>query len=378
MTVLVHDYLLVNRGAERAFSAICDLFPGSPISTLLYDGDVFGRRLAGHPIRTSRLQRLGLGQSRFKMLFPALPVAAERLAVGGHDLVVSSSSAFAHGVVPDAGAVHVCYCYTPFRYAWYERDRGLAQTPAVVRPVAGAVLDRFRRWDHAKAQRSTHYVAISRISQERIRRYWGRDAPIVHPPVDLGRFETAEPEDFFLFVGELVRHKQVEVALAAAEAAGVAISIVGGGSDEARLRARYGDRPGVQFLGRLRDDELATVYARARALVMPNVEEFGITGVESQAAGRPVLAADGGGARETVVAGATGWFFPEGDVGALARLMTSPAIDEVEPSDAVASAARFSIESFQRGMLEQIALATGRLSHAAPERILAPAPVRAT
>ena len=354
VTVLVHDYLLVNRGAERSFTSICDLFPGAPVATLLYDEAVFGERLAGHPIRTSRLQRLGIGQSKFKTLLPLLPPAAERLPVGGHDLVVSSSSAFAHGVVPDDGAVHICYCYTPFRYAWYERERGLAQAPALTRVGLSLLLDRVQRWDHGKAQRDTRYIAISRISQQRIHEYWGRQADIVHPPVDVERFATSEAEDFFLFVGELVRHKQVEVALAAAEEANVPIRIVGGGVDAGRLRERYGHRDGVWFLGRLDDDELAALYPRTRALIMPNVEEFGITAVEAQASGRPVIAADGGGARETVVEDSSGWFFPEGDVQSLAGLLRNAPFDDLVPADAVANAARFSIANFQAGILEQV------------------------
>jgi glycosyltransferase involved in cell wall biosynthesis len=359
VTILVHDYLLVNRGAERSFAAICDLFPEAPIATLLYDHDVFGERLAGHTVTTSRLQRLGLGQSRFKALLPAFPPAIERLPVAGHDLVISSSSAFAHAVNVDETATHVCYCYTPFRYAWYERERGLAQAPAAARPALGAMLNGFRRWDRAKAQRATRYVAISRISQERILKYWGRHAEIVHPPVDVDRFASTEPEDFFLFVGELVRHKQVEVALAAAEEADVPIWIVGGGTDEERLRARYASRPGVRFLGRVPDEELDVHFARARALVVPNVEEFGITAVEAQAAGRPVLAANGGGARETVEDGVTGALFAEGDVRGLARMMRSRQVDEFEASDAIASASRFSVDSFRRRFLEQVDEAVG-------------------
>lgn len=132
--VLGHDYLLVMRGAERSFAAMADIWPSAPVWTLLYDRAVFGERLDGHPIRTSRLQRLGARQSTFKALLPAMPAAAERLPVTGHDLVISSSSAFAHGVRPDEGAVHVCYCYTPFRYAWYEQGTGIAQAPSLARP----------------------------------------------------------------------------------------------------------------------------------------------------------------------------------------------------------------------------------------------------
>jgi glycosyltransferase involved in cell wall biosynthesis len=370
VTILVHDYLLVMRGAERSFAAMCDLFPAAPVATLLHDPEVFDERLTGHPIFTSRYQALGARQRTFKALLPLLPSAAERLPVAGHDLVLSSSSAFAHGVRPDPGAVHVCYCHTPFRYAWYEREAGVAQAPRLIRPAVRRTLSRIRDWDRAAAQRDAHYVANSRLSQERIRRYWGHDAPIVYPPVELQRFAPAEPEDFFLVVGELVRHKQIEVALEAARRARVPIKVVGGGADEARLRAAFNGQ--AEFMGRLGDDELAALYARARALVMPNLEEFGITAVEAQASGRPVIAADGGGARETVIGGETGRFFPLGDITALADAMHDPLLDSIDPGRPVANAQRFSVKAFQRGFLAQVEAAkerTDKPSHTGRDNI---------
>jgi glycosyltransferase involved in cell wall biosynthesis len=353
--VLVHDYLLVMRGAERTFAQMADLWPAAPIVTLLYDRDVFGERLAGHPVGTSRLQRLGARQSTFKVLLPAMPAAAERLPVAGHDLVVSSSSGFAHGVRPDPGAVHVCYCHAPFRYAWNEQQTGVAQVPRVARPIVRRVLQRIQRWDRAAAQDGTHYIANSRVTQGRIRRFWGVEADIVHPPVELDRFSPGDPDEHLLFVGELVRHKQVEVALQAAREARMPIRIVGGGADEGRLRAEYAR--GAEFLGRVDDEELAALYASCRALIVPNIEEFGIAAVEAQASGRPVIAADGGGARETVIDGRTGLFFPFGDAGALARILRSSALDELSPAEAVRNARTFSVESFQDGIRGQVALA---------------------
>jgi glycosyltransferase involved in cell wall biosynthesis len=356
--VLVHDYLLVMRGAERSFARIADIWPGAPIATLLYDGEVFGGRLAGHPVRTSRLQRLGARQATYKALLPALPAAAERLPVAGHRLVISSSSAFAHGVTPDEDAVHVCYCYTPFRYAWYEQDAGVLQAPRPARPLVRRMLRGIQRWDYAKAQRGTRYVAISRLSQDRIRRYWGIDADVVHPPVELHRFAQGNPGEHLLFVGELVRHKQAEVALEAAREARIPIKVVGGGADEPRLRALFGSS--AEFLGRVEDEQLATLYASCRALIVPSVEEFGITAVEAQASGRPVIAADGGGTRETVIEGQTGYFFTKGDAAGLTRILRSGAIDQLDERDALRSAGRFSVERFQEGIRRQVEIAMAR------------------
>jgi len=338
--VLAHDYLLVMRGAERSFAALCDLWPGAPIASLLYDDSIFGERLVGHDVRTSPLQYLGARQATFKALLPLMPWAAEQLDVSGHDLVISSSSAFAHGVRPDPEAVHVCYCYTPFRYAWYEREYGLAQAPRFARPLVAMTLSRIRKWDRQAASRGTYYIAISRISQQRIARYWNVEAPIVYPPVELDRFSPGEPEDFVLVVCELVAHKRVDVALEAARMAGVAVKVVGGGVDEQRLRALYGRH--AEFLGRIDDATLASLYPRAKALV----EEFGITAVEAQAAGRPVVAAAAGGALETIVDGETGVLVTPGDVAALAVVLGDEQLARFDPALAIANAQRFSVAAF--------------------------------
>lgn len=349
---LVHDYLLVRRGAERSFLEIAKLWPDAPLFTLLYDEEGMGPDLRDRDVRTSYLQRLPVRQSGFRRLLPLFAHATGTLDLDPYDLVVSSSSAFAHGVRARDDAVHVCYCYTPFRYAWYEEARALSEVPAVARPVLRRALRSARRWDVEAAKRVTRYLAISEISRERIARYLGREAVIVHPPVDLARFAPSEAEDFFLVVCELLRHKQVELALQAAEAAGVPIKVVGAGPDAARLKAAYRD---ADFLGRISDAELAGVYARCRALVMPNVEEFGIAAVEAQAAGRPVLAVDAGGARETVVEDETGVRVPSGDVQLMARAMTAVDWDGFETSAIVSNAQRFSSETFAERMRHQVA-----------------------
>ncbi|HYF28544.1 MAG TPA: glycosyltransferase [Baekduia sp.] len=355
--VLVHDYLLVHRGAERTFAAIAACFPGAPVSTLLYDEATMGRHFPGHEVRTSGLQRLGIDQRRFRALLPFFPAAAERLPVAGHDLVISSSSAFAHGVRPDPGASHVCYCYTPFRYAWYERERALQEVPRPLRPVLDRTLERIRRWDVEASQRVTRYIAISELGRERIAQAYGREAEIIHPPVETERFAPGEPEDRFLVVCELVRHKRVDVALEAARRAGKRVQVVGTGPDLERLRALYGDT--AEFLGRISDEELAELYPRALALIVPNVEEFGIAAVEAMAAGRPVVAQDAGGTRETVLDGETGVLVPTGSVDELAQALSSVDFTAFDPVRAAARAEEFSLATFQRRFTDAV---TGELA----------------
>jgi glycosyltransferase involved in cell wall biosynthesis len=348
---LVHDYLLVLRGAERTFAAMTDVWPAAPVFTLLYDEEGTGGRFAGRSVTTSPLQRLGTRQQTFRALLPLLPTAARALRLDGHDAVVSSSSAFAHMVRKPRGARHVCFCHSPFRYAWHEQARALAEVPAPLRPALALALRRHRALDRRAAPAVDRWVANSEITRERIRRFWGREAIVVHPPVDVERFAVAEPGDHVLFVGELVAHKRADAAIEAAVAAGRPIRIVGTGPELERLRSRYGAQ--AEFLGRVGDRELERLYATAAALVVPNVEEFGIAAVEAQAAGRPVVAVDAGGVRETIVPERTGVLVTPGDPGALARALRGD-LGRFDPSEIRAHARHFSREAFQARLHEVV------------------------
>jgi glycosyltransferase involved in cell wall biosynthesis len=351
---LVHDYLLVMRGAERTFAAMADCWPGAPIYTLLYDPAAMGATFAGHRVTTSALQRLRVKQGTFRYLLPLFPRAVERLPVSDLDVIVSSSSAFALGVRPGPEAIHVCYCHSPFRYVWFERERALTECPAPLRPVLRRVLDRTAAWDREAAGRVTHFIANSKITQGRIERIYGRESTIIHPPVAVDRFERGEPEDFILFVGQIVRHKRVDVAIEAALLAGRPIRIVGDGPDREELEARFAGQP-VRFLGPIGDEELASLYSRCLALVVANVEEFGIAAVEAQAAGRPVVAVARGGVTETVLDGKTGILVDGESAGDLAEALGSEDLLRFDPAVIQANAARFSSEAFRRQLTETVA-----------------------
>jgi glycosyltransferase involved in cell wall biosynthesis len=342
---LAHDYLLVMRGAERTFAAMSELYPQAPIFTLLYDELGTGSRFAEHSITTSVLQRLRVGQRGFRRLLPLYPLAVERLKIQPCDVVLSSSSAFAHGVRAPQGATHICYCHAPFRYAWYEQARALAEIPAPLRPLLRLELSRMRRWDLSASRRVDSYIANSQLTRERIRRFYGRESIVIHPPVETHRFAPGNPGDSLLVVSELVAHKRVHLVLEAARRAGAPVTIVGSGPDHAALSAAY---PEARFLGRAGDEDLVELYAGARAVVVASVEEFGITAVEAQAAGRPVIAAGAGGALETVIDGETGLLARPDDVDSFTHAIA--AIDglDFEPARAVENAERFSVASFQR------------------------------
>ena len=343
---LVHDYLLTMRGAERTFAEIAACWPEAPIHTLLYDRDAVGQQFGGHRVQPSYLQRLGINQSGFRYLLPFFPRAAEHLPVADYDIVVSSSSAFAHGTRPHPDALHVCYCHSPFRYAWFERDRAMAETPRLARPVMRRTLDGIRGWDVAAARRVTHFIANSEITRERIAQFYGVDSEVVHPPVAVERFSIGEPQDYLLFVGQLVRHKRVDVAIEAATLAGRPIKVVGEGPERPALEARFGGSP-VQFVGSVSDEVLSGLYANCLALVVPNVEEFGIAAVEAQAAGRPVVGVGKGGLRETVIDGETGLLVDGEGAESLAEPLNDVDFGRFD-SEAISShAQRFSAASFR-------------------------------
>ncbi len=348
---LAHDYLLVMRGAERTFAAMADLYPRAPIHTLLYDERGTGGRLRGRQVHTSPLQRLGVGQASFRRLLPLYPWATGRLRPDGCDVLLSSSSAFAQGIEAPRGAIHICYSHTPFRYAWYEEARALREIAPALRPLLRLQLRRTRRWDLAASRRIHAYIANSRLTQERLRQCYGRESVVVHPPVETGRFRIGEPADYLLVVSEIVRHKRIQVALEAARRAGAPIKVVGSGPDFEEMRLAY---PEADFLGRASDEDLVELYAGARAVVVPSREEFGITAVEGQAAGRPVIAANVGGALETVIEGETGLLPTFDDPDSFAEAIARIDSLSLDPDRARKNAQRFSVEAFQKRLRAEV------------------------
>ena len=334
------------RGAERVFDAIAQCWPEAPIYTTVYSEEGTEGRFSSRSITTSRLDSLPVSQRNFRMLMPLYPRAVERLPLAGHDLVVSSSSAFAHGVRPSPDAVHICACHTPFRYAWYEREIARSSVPRPLRGLLERRLARQRRWDREAAARVTHYIALSSLARERIEEAFGREAAVVFPGVELERFAPAPAEDYFLIVGHLVAHKGVDLALEAARRAAVPVQVVGDGPELRRLQGRFGES--AVFHGAIGDEALASLYARARAVVMPGVEEFGLVALEAQASGRPVLALGRGGVLDTVIDGETGVLLADDRVDTFAEAMREVDFDAFDRGRLRAQAERFSTEEFKR------------------------------
>lgn len=341
---LVHDHLLVMRGAERTFAAIADLWPDAPIYTLVYDEETTEGRFAGREIHSSMVQGSQVRQRGYRRMQRLFAWAIRRLPVTEHDLIISSTTGFAHGVHPARDAAHICYVHSLFREAWEEDGKG---------PLARLGFSALRRADRAAANGITDFVANSALTQRLLEEAFGRESTIIHPPVEVDRFTPREPEDYFLVVGELEAHKRTEVALEAARLAGKKIKVVGSGLGYRKLFAKYG-KDGAEFLRRLEDTEMADLFAGAQALIVPNVEEFGIAAVEVQAAGRPVLGVDAGGLRETVVQGETGVLVPEATPEAFADALRSVDFTSFDSTAIAAHAQQFSLERFQRELRRHV------------------------
>src|SRR3954454_22496883 len=350
---LVHDFLLDLRGAERVFAAICDAWPQAHVFSAVYDPRGTEGRFASREVTTSFLQRLRPTARTFRVLLPLYPHAVESFDLRGYDLVISSSSAWAHGVLVDPGAVHVCYCHNPFRYAWSEREATLDARSRLVRPALRVLLNRWRQWDWIAAQRVDRYVANSMLTACRVRRYLGREATVLHPPVEIDRFRPGRVGEHYLVLSELMAHKRIDVAIRAFNRLRWPLVVVGDGPADRGLRALAG--PTVRFTGRLSDGQVAGLLASCRALIVPGEEEFGIAAVEALASGRPVLAAAGGGVAESVEAGVTGEFFSGGDADSLAECVRDFDAVAVSPGDCIAAARRFAPEQFQAALRRIVA-----------------------
>ena len=354
---LAHEYFSQWGGAERVTEVLHEMWPAAPVYTLFVDGR-YRRLLRGWDVRTSWLQSLGLPRGWHRFLLPLLPRAVESIAVSPVDVLVSSSSAFIKGIKAPAGARHVCYCHSPTRYLWdwsasYVREE-------VPRPLRGAVrsmLEPLRAWDRAAAARVDRFVANSEAVRSRIRRYYDREAIVVHPPIDVGAYPSRpEREDFYLVVSRLVAYKNVDIAIGAFNQLGLRLKIVGEGRDRHRLERLAQDN--IEFLGRQPDDLLRELLAVSRGLIFPAEDDFGIVCVESLASGRPVIALARGGAPEIVEDGRTGILFDSATPPALIDAVGRAESTRFDANELRRSAKRFDTSLFQariRSIVNEVA-----------------------
>ena len=353
-TALVHDYLAQAGGAERVAAALHALYPDAPLFTSVYDPRETMPEFSGVNVQTSFLQRWPFSSRRFhKLALPYFPAAFERFDFSGYDLVLSSSSSFAKGVVTPPETCHVCYCHTPSRFIWRQREYlHQSRYARILATLIGPLLNSLRSWDIESAQRVDYYVANSYNVARRIRKYYRRDvAAVVHPPVETARFAPVPPAEVgshFLVVSRLVNYKRIDLAVDACNKLQVPLRVVGDGPDLADLKRRAG--PTIQFLGKLSDAEVRAELARCRALIFPGEEDFGITPLECMASGRPVVAYGAGGALETVRDGETGLFFEEQTAESLAETLTLLSVLTFSPDALRRHALQFDSAVFEARM----------------------------
>lgn len=306
---LVHEWLVGHGGGERVLKCLHEMYPEAPIYTLVYDKDKAPEWVGKCDVHTTYIQKWPGGKNHHKLLLSFMPKAWEALDLSEFDLVISSCASCCKGVITRPDALHVCYCHSPIRYVWDLYYDYLANAGAIKRVVMPQLIHRVRMWDYLAAQRVDAFVANSAFVRKRIRKYYRRDAEVIHPGTDINPYPIVEePEDYYLVVSRFVRYKRIDIAVEACNILGRRLVVIGsGGEEEERLRSLAG--PTVEFAGRVSDEEMQHYYSNAKAFLFPGIEDYGITPVEAMSAGVPVLAYGRGGVLETVVDGETGMYF---------------------------------------------------------------------
>lgn len=360
--VLVHDWLNQIGGAEDVLTALVDLYPRSPIYTSIYAPDLMPAPYRDWDIRTLWIDRLPAIHRHHQPYLPFYPVAWSGLDLSAYDVVLSNKSGFCHGLHAGSKTLHICYCLAPTRYVWqtdsYLAREGLGQ---VVKLTLTPVISALKRWDYAAAQRVHDFIAISSEIRQRIKTYYNRDSVVIYPPVDTTRFVPSETvEDYYLIVSRLVPYKRIDLAVQAATHLGVPLKIGGKGRDLERLKAMAG--PTVEFLGYVPDEQLPELMARCKAFLFPGLEDFGITPVQAQAAGRPVIAFGGGGALDTVIPGKTGELFTDMNIESLISIMQNFDANRYDPAEIRRHALQFDTKVFNQQITAYVEQAWAKFS----------------
>lgn len=346
---LVHDWLNQIGGAEDVLATLVEQYPQSPIYTSLYAPEMMPDFYQSWDIRTLWMDKLPAIYQHHQPYLPLYPLAWQGLDLSVYDVIFSNKSGFCHGLTFDTEqSLHICYCLAPTRYVWqldsYIKREGLG---AIAEMGLRPLISMMKKWDYNAAQKVSHFIAISTEIQERIQTYYDRDSVIIYPPVETERFQPVaqeDVEDYFLIVSRLIPYKRIDLAVQAATQLNLPLKIGGKGRDMERLQAMAGDT--VEFLGYVPDEELPDLMAKSKAFLFPGLEDFGITPVQAEAAGRPVIAYKGGGALDTVIEGVTGEFFTEQTVDSLAQVMANFDSDKYDPVTIRQHALTFDTKNF--------------------------------
>ncbi|MBU1131396.1 glycosyltransferase [Patescibacteria group bacterium] len=347
---LTHDHLFQLGGAERVLLELHNMFPESPVYTLIHNPEKAGL-FKDLDIKTSFLEKLPFGKNHFKWYLWLMPIAWEQMNFFGYDIVISSSSAFSKGVITPPNTLHICYCHSPTRYLWSDAHNYVEELkqPKIIKKILPLIMNKLRIWDHIAAQRVDKFIANSEFVAKRIRKYYQRESTVIYPPVDTGQFRISlEIENYYVVVSRLRPYKRVDIAIKAFNQLGMPLKIIGSGEEEANLKKMA--KSNIEFLGELPDQERNKVLARARAFIHPQEEDFGIAVVEAMACGRPVIAYKSGGALETVIENETGRFFIEQTWECLADTVIrfNRELDQFDPIKIKKHSENFDKEIFQQ------------------------------
>src|SRR3990167_4155254 len=353
---LVHDHLAQDGGAEKVLHSFHKIWPKAPIFILLYDKDSAPKYIPFENIQTSFIQKLPGGIKNYKWYLPFMPTAIEKFDLMAFDVVLSISSALAKGVITAPHSLHISYTHTPTRYLWSDTHKYIEELPyrRIMKKIIPFCLTYLRMWDRMAADRVDHFIANSGIVKQRIRKYYKHESDVIFPPVDTTKFTPAAnpTRDYFLVGGRLVPYKRFDIAIQAFNRLKIPLKVFGAGPDMARLKSMAGKN--ITFVGRVSGEELATLYQDAKALIFPQVEDFGIVPLEAMAAGTPVIAYKAGGALETVVAGKTGIFFEEQGWGDLSKAVVQFKSTQFDAKTIRAHAEKFSTEIFEKNIKEYV------------------------
>lgn len=350
---IVHDHLIQEGGAEKVLKVFLDMWPDSPVYTLVYDEEKMGRIFAKDRIITSFLQRFPGAIKHYQWYLPFMPAATESYDLTKYDVVLTSSSALAKGVITHSHTLNICYCHTPTRYLWSDMNsyiEGLPY-PRPIKSILPHVLSKLRLWDQLASQRVDEFIANSQFVSHRIKKYYNRGSTVIYPPVETNNFSISNNvEKYYLAGGRLVPYKRFDIVIKAFNQLGIQLKIFGEGPQMEALRRMSKDN--IQFMGKVSEDELRELYARCTAFIHPQIEDFGITAIEAMASGRPVIAFSGGGAQETVIDKVTGEFFDEQSWEALADKVVRFKPHSFNPIEIKKYSEKFSVERFKKEILE--------------------------
>lgn len=356
----VHDWLNGMRGGEKCLEAMLDVYPGSPIYTLFCERARISKKIASHPIHTSFLQGFPGINRVYRHLLPILPKAVESLRPAPCEVLLSMSHCVAKSAHKPKGSKHICYLFTPVRYAWCQFDEYFSGRNRMTQAAIRMALERLKKWDYETTPRVDQFIAISKHVAQRVHDFYGREASVIYPPVETD-FYTPDPliprEDFYLVLSALVPYKRLDLAIRAMSRANKRLIVIGEGPERKRLEKMAG--PSVEFLGWRSDGDLLAYYRRARALLFPGEEDFGIVPVEMQACGGAVIGLGRGGLLETVRAGQTGVFFQEPTEQSLLEAVDTFEAQSWDPLRSRENALRFSRQRFVSELSRAIENASG-------------------